>query len=106
MRTMKLWRVGVPQLGPGTGRPLEEPQSCELVSREAGEAMLVRFRACDDRDEFPRFLPTGTRIAFKTSSVDDIRTAAGSIDTPGRTVPVCVSMARNQGRRYDLENAG
>src|SRR5690242_15737084 len=37
----------------------------ELVSKEASEAMLGHMRACDDKDKFPRFLPPGTKIAFK-----------------------------------------
>jgi beta-lactamase class A len=87
-------------------RLLEVLNRKELVSAEASEAMLAHLRACDDRDKFPRFLPEGTRIAFKTGSVDDIRTAAGIIETEAGPVAVCVMTAKNEDRRYHPDNAG
>ena len=57
-----------------------------LVSKEASEAMLGHMRACDDKDKFPRFLPPGTKIAFKTGTVDEARTAAGN-PSPSRYSP-------------------
>ena len=61
-------------------RLCEALHSKELVSPEASEAMLKHMRACDDKDKFPRFLPPGTKVAFKTGSLDATRTAAGIIE--------------------------
>lgn len=78
----------------------------ELVSPEASEAMLGHLRACDDRDKFPRFLPPGTKVAFKTGSVDGIRTAAGLIETKSGTVALCVMTEEDEDRRFVPDNAG
>ncbi len=78
----------------------------ELVSEEASEAMLGHMRACDDKDKFPRFLPPGTKIAFKTGSVDESRTAAGIIETATGPVVLCVLTHHNEDRRYHPDNAG
>lgn len=78
----------------------------ELVSPEASEAMLGHLRACQDKEKFPRFLPSGTKIAFKTGSVDAARTAAGLIETPGGTVALCVMTAENEDQRWTANNAG
>ncbi len=85
---------------------LEKLNARELVSPEASEAMLAHLRTCDDRAKFPRFLPGGTRIAFKTGSVDDIRTAAGLIETASGTIAVCVLTRANEDKRYVEDNAG
>jgi beta-lactamase class A len=77
-----------------------------LVSPEASEAMLEHLRACDDRDKFPRLLPHGTKIAFKTGSVDQIRTAAGIIETAGGPVALCVLTCKNEDERWVPDNAG
>ncbi len=63
------------QFGLGSTTANEMIRLCEelhyqrLVSPQASATMLEHMRACDDRDKFPRFLPAGTRIAFKTGSV-------------------------------------
>jgi beta-lactamase class A len=87
-------------------RLLELMHRRELVSPEASDAIRAHLLACDDRDKFPRYLPSGTKIAFKTGSVDDIRTAAGIIETPNGPVAVCVLTRGNDDKRYDPENAG
>lgn len=87
-------------------RLLEALNRKELISAEASEAMTAHLRACDDRDKFSRFLPEGTRIAFKTGSVDDIRTAAGIIETASGPVALCVLTARNEDVRYHPDNEG
>jgi beta-lactamase class A len=87
-------------------RLCESLQNKALVSPEASEAMLKHMRACDDKDKFPRLLPAGTKLAFKTGSVDDIRTAAGIIDCGQGPVAVCVLTRENDDRRYDPDNAG
>ena len=74
------------QFGLGSTTAAEMVRLCEalhkkeLVSPEASEAMLKHMQACDDKDKFPRFLPPGTKVAFKTGSLDAARTAAGIID--------------------------
>lgn len=78
----------------------------ELVSVEASVAMRKHLLACDDKDKFPRFLPPGTKIAFKTGSVDAARTAAGIIETPAGPVTLCVLTAENEDRRWVPDNAG
>lgn len=77
-----------------------------LVSPEASEAMLKHMEACDDKDKFPRFLPPGTKVAFKTGSLDAAKTAAGIITTPGGPVAVCVLTDENEDRRWVTDNAG
>jgi len=78
----------------------------ELVGAEASDAMLKHMEMCDDKDKFPRFLPPGTKVAFKTGSVDAARTAAGIISTPDGPVAVCVLTEENEDRRWVADNAG
>jgi beta-lactamase class A len=78
----------------------------ELVSPEASEAMLVHLRTCDDKDKFPKFLPYGTPLAFKTGSVDESRTAAGVMTTGSGPVALCVLTHNNEDRRWVPDNAG
>jgi beta-lactamase class A len=78
----------------------------ELVSPEASEAMLKHMRACDDKDKFPRFLPAGTKIAFKTGSVDASRTAAGLIPCAQGSVALCVLTDDNKDHSWRADNAG
>ena len=78
----------------------------DLVSPEASEAMLKHMEACDDKDKFPRFLPPGTKVAFKTGSLDAAKTAAGIITTPGGPVAVCVLTDENEDKRWVADNAG
>jgi beta-lactamase class A len=78
----------------------------ELVSPEASAAMLKHMEACDDKDKFTRFLPTGTKVAFKTGSLDAAKTAAGIITTPGGPVAVCVLTDENEDKRWVTDNAG
>jgi beta-lactamase class A len=78
----------------------------ELVSPEASAAMRKHLLACDDKDKFPRFLPPGTKVAFKTGSVDAARTAAGIIETPAGPVALCVLTAENEDQSWTPDNAG
>jgi len=77
-----------------------------LVSPQASAAMLEHMRACDDKDKFPRFLPASTRIAFKTGSLANTRTAAGIIECPEGPVALCVLSCENEDTRWVAENAG
>jgi beta-lactamase class A len=78
----------------------------ELVSPEASAAMLKHMEACDDKDKFTRFLPPGTKVAFKTGSLNAAKTAAGIITTPGGPVAVCVLTDDNEDQRWVTDNAG
>jgi beta-lactamase class A len=78
----------------------------QVLSPPLCEAMLEHLRACDDKDKFPRFLPPGTKIAFKTGSLDDTRTAAGVIEWTGGPVALCVLSCKNEDHRWVPDNAG
>jgi beta-lactamase class A len=78
----------------------------QLVTPRYCEEMLGHLRACDDRDKFPRYLPPGTKIAFKTGSLDQTRTAAGIIEWPAGPVALCVLSCENEDRRWVADNAG
>lgn len=87
-------------------RLLESLHRKELVSVEASEAMLNHLRTCDDRDKFPRLLPHGAKIAFKTGSVSNARTAAGIIYSPAGPIALCVLTDDNEDTSWTPENAG
>jgi beta-lactamase class A len=87
-------------------RLCEAVQNKELVSAEACEAMLKHLRACDDKDKFPRFLPPGTKVAFKTGSLDATRTAAGIIECAQGPVALCVLTDENADKSWRTDNAG
>jgi beta-lactamase class A len=78
----------------------------ELVSPEACAAMLKHLQACDDKDKFSRFLPPGTRVAFKTGSLDATRTVAGLIECAQGPVAVCVLTDGNADKSWQPDNAG
>ncbi len=100
------------EFGLGSTTALEMTRLCEalwkkeLVSTEASEAMLKHMRACDDKDKFPRFLPTGTKVAFKTGSLNASKTAAGIIECGKGPVAVCVLTNENEDQRWVTDNAG
>jgi beta-lactamase class A len=87
-------------------RLCEELSSRRLVSAQASEAMIEHMRACQDKDKFPRFLPQGTKIAFKTGSLAETRTAAGILECPGGPVALCVLSCENEDNRWVSDNAG
>jgi beta-lactamase class A len=78
----------------------------QLVSPQACDEMLEHLRACQDKDKFPRFLPPATRVAFKTGSVEECRTAAGIIEWPAGPVALCVLSCQNEDKRWVADNAG
>ena len=100
------------QFGLGSTTAAEMIRLCEalwdkgLVSPEACAAMLKHLRACEDKDKFPRFLPPGTKVAFKTGSVDASRTAAGIIECAQGPVALCVLTDGNADHRWVPDNAG
>ncbi len=100
------------QFGLGSTTPDEMIRLCEAVYRKqifspaACDEMLEHLRACDDKDKFPKLLPPETKIAFKTGSLADTRTAAGIIECPGGPVAVCVLSYENEDKRWVPDNAG
>ena len=78
----------------------------EVVSPKASEEMLAHLRACEDRDKFPRLLPPEVKVAFKTGSLADTRTAAGILEWPGGPVALCVLSFENEDKRWVPDNAG
>ncbi len=100
------------QFGLGSTTANEMVRLCEelhfqrLVSPQASAAMLEHMRACDDKEKFPRFLPATTRIAFKTGSLANTRTAAGIIECAGGPVALCVLSCDNEDTRWVPDNAG
>ncbi len=85
---------------------LEKLHARKLINAEASDAMMKHMLACDDKDKFPRFLPAGTRVAFKTGSVDGTRTCAGIITTKAGPVAVVVLSKDHADGRYVPDNAG
>lgn len=85
---------------------LEQLHSETLVSPEASKAMLEHLKKCDDKDKFPRFLPTGTVVAHKTGSVNEARTDAGIIFSPSGPIFLCVLTAKNEDKSWTPDNAG
>ncbi|APW60214.1 serine hydrolase [Paludisphaera borealis] len=87
-------------------RLCEELKAGRLVDPKASAAMYEHLATCDDKDKFPRFLPEGAKIAFKTGSVDASRTAAGLIECPAGSVALCVLTTDNEDQRWIADNAG
>jgi beta-lactamase class A len=100
------------QYGLGSTTPDEMIRLCEAVhgkrilSPAACDEIIAHLRACDDRDKFPRLLPPETKVAFKTGSLSDTRTAAGIIECPGGPIAVCVMSYDNEDKRWVPDNAG
>lgn len=100
------------QFGLGSTTAAEMVRLCEalhkkeLVSPEACDAMLAHLKRCDDALKFPRFLPSGTTVAFKTGSVNAARTAAGILYTPSGPIALCVLTDQNEDQRWVPDNAG
>jgi beta-lactamase class A len=84
----------------------EKLHRSELVSKEACAAMTKSLLQCDDKEKFPRFLPPGAKVSFKTGSVDAARTCAGVLYTKAGPVALCVLTAENEDKRWVADNAG
>jgi beta-lactamase class A len=100
------------QFGLGSTTAAEMIRLCELlhqeklVNAEASREMLAHLKKCDDKQKFPRLLPAGTVVAFKTGSVNEVRTAAGILYTKSGPVALCVLTAKNADQRWTADNAG
>ncbi len=80
--------------------------SGELVSAEAGKAMIDHLKKCDDTEKFPRFLPKDVTVAHKTGSVSHARTDAGIIEFKEGPVALCVLTSDNEDTSFTIDNAG
>jgi beta-lactamase class A len=85
---------------------LEKLHQGKLVSPEACKEMLEHLKKCDDKDKFTHLLPAKTVVAHKTGSLEEVRTDAGIIETPGGPVALCVLTADNKDHRWEPDNAG
>jgi D-alanyl-D-alanine carboxypeptidase (penicillin-binding protein 5/6)/beta-lactamase class A len=85
---------------------LEKLQGGEVVQPAATRIMLGHLRRCDDREKFPRFLPSGIVVAHKTGSVSDARTDAGILYLESGPVALCVLTAQNDDKTWRADNAG
>lgn len=100
------------QYGLGSTTAAEMVRLCEaldrkeLVSAKASDEMLEHLRTCEDRDKLPKLLPPGTKVAFKTGSLAETRTAAGIIEWPAGPVALCVLSCDNDDKRWVPDNAG
>ena len=78
----------------------------EGTGQRGGQRGDARPHACLRRQgQIPAVPPPGTKIAFKTGSVDESRTAAGIIETATGPVALCVLTHHNEDRRYHPDNA-
>jgi beta-lactamase class A len=85
---------------------LEKLHREEIVTPAACREMIAHLKTCDDDKKFPRLLPAGTVLAFKTGSVNQSRTAAGILYTKSGPIALCVLTANNKDQRWTNDNAG
>jgi beta-lactamase class A len=85
---------------------LEKLHEGKLVSPEACKEMLGHLKKCEDKEKFPRLLPTELVIAHKTGSVSDARTDAGLLYLQSGPVALCVLTAGNEDKSWRADNAG
>ncbi|MFO0788582.1 MAG: serine hydrolase [Pirellulales bacterium] len=78
----------------------------KVVSEKASKQMLDHLYACDDKLKVPRMLPSGTKVAHKTGSVNSSRTDAGIIETPAGPLAYCILTDKNKDQRWTDDNAG
>jgi beta-lactamase class A len=88
----------------------------KLVNPEACKDMLDTMKKCEDKIKFPRFLPQGAQVAFKTGSVNDARTCAGIIYVPKpggdakaaavQPIACCVLTNDNKDKSWRPDSAG
>ncbi len=87
-------------------RLCEDLNAGRLIDPKTSAVMYKHLTTCDDVHKFPRFLPEGTKLAFKTGSVDASRTAAGIIECSSGPVALCVLTSDNEDQSWTTDNAG
>lgn len=98
---------------------LEMIHTEKAASAESCKAMLTHLKACDDKSQLVRSLPSGTVVAHKSGMTNKVRTDAGILYVPDpthtpkekeakRTIPVvvCVLTNENEDERWVADNAG
>jgi D-alanyl-D-alanine carboxypeptidase (penicillin-binding protein 5/6) len=97
-------------LGSTTARDMvklaEQLYEKKLVSEDASEQMLKHMFACEDKIKVPRKLPSGTKVAHKTGSVNLTRTDAGVMETPSGPIAFCILTNNNKDQRWTDDNEG
>jgi serine-type D-Ala-D-Ala carboxypeptidase (penicillin-binding protein 5/6) len=83
---------------------LELVHEKQFVSEERSKQILDHLYACEAKSTVPRYLPTGTRVAHKTGSVNETRTDAGLMDTPAGTIAFCVLTTGNADKSWGDKN--
>ena len=84
----------------------EQLHSKKLVSEKASQQMLDHMFACEDKLKVPRMLPSGTRVAHKTGSVNSSRTDAGIIESPAGPIAFGILTNKNKDQRWVDDNEG
>jgi beta-lactamase class A len=76
------------------------------ANKEHTTQMLDHLKKCDDKDKLKRYLPAGVTVAHKSGTISDARTDAGIMYFPGGPVAICVLTAKNEDRRFHVDNDG
>jgi D-alanyl-D-alanine carboxypeptidase (penicillin-binding protein 5/6) len=84
---------------------LELVSGKKLIDAASCDGMAAHLYACDDKLKFRRFL-SDAKIAYKTGSVNAVRTAAGWIDSPAGRIAVCVLTSGNKDQSWGDRNQG
>lgn len=87
-------------------RLLEKVYRHQVATPDYCQAMLEHLKKCQDKDMFPRLLPSGTVVAHKTGTVSNCKTDAGILYLKTGPVAVCVLTNDNEDRRWVRDNAG
>lgn len=77
-------------------RLLEKLHRRELVDAAASDSMREHLRACQDATTLPSGVPATVRVAHKTGAVTGVRTDAGLLELPGRSIAICVLTCKNR----------
>ena len=97
-------------LGSTTAREMaglfEELAAGDRLRPALKQAVLGCLKKNQDKDKFTSLLPPATVVAHKDGAVDDARTDAGVMYTPGGAVAVCVLTTHNEDQRWRPDNAG
>ena len=70
------------------------------------QAVLGHLKKNQDKDKFTSLLPPEAVVAHKDGAVNDARTDAGIVYTPGGPVAICVLTDDNEDQRWRPDNAG
>jgi beta-lactamase class A len=85
---------------------LEALHSRKVASESSCEEMLGHLASCQDKNQFPRFLPREAVVRHKTGAVTGVRTDAGLIAGPGGTIAMCVLTRENKSAADGGEDPG